>query len=150
MGEILLDAATRRLVSGAVELEPTGEAFRVLAIDPDAAGVVRRVDSPLVGRGYELQLLESAFERARAERTPQLVTVVGQAGVGKSRLVGELMARVRDDATVLRGRCLSYGDGITFWPVRELVREAVGATEKDPVESVAAELASVARRRVTS
>jgi DNA-binding SARP family transcriptional activator len=138
--ELLIDRATWQLVRGATELEPVGEAFRVFTVDAEAAGVPRRLDSPLVGRANELRLIESAFDRALVERTPQLVAVVGQAGVGKSRLVGELLARVGGRATVLYGRCLSYGEGITFWPVRELVREAVGAAEKDSAESVAAAL----------
>ena len=139
-GDILIDRATWQLVRGATEVELAGEAFRVLSVEAGASGVARRLDSPLVGRAYELQTIESAFDRALLERMPQLVTVVGPAGVGKSRLVGELLTRIGERATLLRGRCLSYGEGITFWPVREVVRDAVGATEQDPAEDVAVRL----------
>jgi DNA-binding SARP family transcriptional activator len=139
VGEILIDRMSWQLVRDAVDVEPTADAFRVLEIDLWRAGIARHIDSPLVGRAQELQLLLSAYERAIATRTPQLITMVGPAGVGKSRLAAELAANATG-AVILRGRCLSYGEGITFWPIRELVRDAVGATEKDPAEEVAARL----------
>ena len=140
-GEILVDRATWRLVRDAVGGEPVGDAYRILDIDLWRAGVARRLDSPLVGRAPELVLLEGAFERAATTRTPQLITLVGPAGVGKSRLASELTGRASaQGAMVLRGRCLSYGEGITFWPVRELVRDAVGASDKEPAEAVATRL----------
>jgi DNA-binding SARP family transcriptional activator len=139
VGEILIDRTSWQLVRDAVDAEPAGDAYRVLEVDLWRAGVARHIDSPLVGRTHELQLLLGAYERTIATRTPQLVTMVGPAGVGKSRLAAELAANATG-AMILRGRCLSYGEGITFWPVRELVREAVGATEKDPAEEVAARL----------
>jgi DNA-binding SARP family transcriptional activator len=138
--EILIDRPTWRLVRDAVVAEPTGAAFRVLDVDLWRPGVARRLDSPLVGRAHELQLVLSAFERALSTRTPQLLALVGPAGVGKSRLATELAVHAEGRATILHGRCLSYGEGITFWPVRELVREAVGAAQKDPAEAVAAAL----------
>ena len=81
----------------------------------------RRHDAPFVGRERELRLLRDAWERARAERRCELVTVVGDAGVGKSRLVAEAVGSV--DATVVRGRCLPYGEGITYWPVVEVLKQ---------------------------
>jgi len=129
-GEIVLGPETLRLVRDAVRAEPLEPltlkgksgpvaAFRLLAVDPLAPGVARHLDAPLIGRERELQLLHDAWERAVRENGCHLFTLLGMAGVGKSRLVGELLARVGDAATVLRGRCLHYGDGITFWPLVE-------------------------------
>jgi DNA-binding SARP family transcriptional activator len=139
-GEIRIDRPSWRLVRDAIEAEPADDAFRVLGVDDSRAGVARYLDSPLVGRSDELELLLSVFERAVATRTPQIVTLLGPAGIGKARLAAELAARAAGRAAVLRGRCLSYGEGITFWPVCELVRDAVGATQKDPADVVAAKL----------
>jgi predicted ATPase len=83
----------------------------------------------MVGRERELATLRSAFDRAGEEETCILVTVLGTPGVGKSRLVHEFLADVRPRATVLRGRCLPYGEGITWLPVADLLRSAVGAAE---------------------
>jgi predicted ATPase len=80
----------------------------------------RRHEGPFVGRGRELTLIRAALGRARMERTCELVTVVGDAGVGKSRLVSESLAAV--DAKVVSGRCLPYGEGITYWPVVEVLK----------------------------
>jgi DNA-binding SARP family transcriptional activator len=98
----------------------------------------RRLDAPLVGRELELQQLESAL--AQAARGTRLVAVVGAAGVGKSRLATELVERHAADATVLTGRCLAYGDGFTFWPAIEVVRQAVGCGDDALPEEVAARL----------
>jgi len=131
-GEILIGAATRRLVANATELEPAGpiaakgkrapvEAWRVLATIPGAMPVARRLDAPLVGRTRELDALQAAFDAAVAERACRLVTVTGVAGIGKSRLAHELVSRVAPRARVLTARCVPYGVGITLLPVRELV-----------------------------
>jgi class 3 adenylate cyclase len=129
-GEIVLGPETVNLVRDAVRVEPLEAlslkgksepvaAFRLLAVDPHAPGIARHLDAPLVGRERELRLLHDAWERAARERGCHLFTLLGMAGVGKSRLVGELLAEVEDGATVLRGRCLHYGEGITFWPLVE-------------------------------
>ncbi len=129
-GEILLGEETLRLVRDAVEvnaLEPLAvkgksapvSAFRLMSVDPGAPGLARHLDRPLVGRQRELDLLRAAWERTVQESGCHLFTLLGAAGVGKSRLVSELLASVGDDATVLTGRCLPYGDGITFWPMIE-------------------------------
>jgi predicted ATPase len=76
----------------------------------------------MLGRALELRHLQDAFEQTRRNRDCQLVTILGAAGVGKSRLAHEFLASL-DGAAVLRGRCLSYGDGITYWPVAEIVRQ---------------------------
>ena len=131
-GEILAGNATIRLVRDAVTAEPVGplelkgraepvQAWRILDVRPDADGVARRLDTPLVGRGAELDELLAELERATADRSCRVVTIVGEPGVGKSRLAAELVAAAGEDAVVLEGRCLPYGDGITYWPLRELV-----------------------------
>jgi class 3 adenylate cyclase/tetratricopeptide (TPR) repeat protein len=136
-GEILIGDATYRLVRDAVLVEPldplevkgkTGPmtAWRVLGVVAGAPAVARHLDSPLVGRERELTMLRHAFDRAAADGTCQLVTILGPAGVGKSRLTTELVTEIEDDATVLVGRCLPYGEGITFWPVVEIVKRAAG------------------------
>jgi class 3 adenylate cyclase/tetratricopeptide (TPR) repeat protein len=134
-GEVLIGDRTYRLVRGAVEAEllppllAKGKsqpltAHRLVAMTGDAS-FARRLDAPLVGRDRERRLLEDAWERCRSERACALFTVLGTAGVGKSRLVAEFLAGV-DGATVVRGACLSYGEGITYWPVVEVVKQLLG------------------------
>ena len=136
-GEILIGAATRRLVQNATELEPTEpvaakgkrrpvEAWRVLGTIAGAAPFARRLDAALVGRRSELAFLRDELAEVERTRACRLVTVYGAAGIGKSRLAGELVAEVGDRAVVLRARCLPYGDGITFLPLADLVRSAGG------------------------
>jgi class 3 adenylate cyclase/tetratricopeptide (TPR) repeat protein len=135
-GEILLGPETLRLVRDAVDVEPVQPllvkgkssplaAHRLVHVEPHAPGHARRFDAPLVGRGRELHLLADTWERAVSERSCFLFTLLGTAGVGKSRLVGEFLAGL--DATILRGRCLSYGEGITYWPVVEALLPLLGA-----------------------
>ncbi|MEX2557207.1 MAG: adenylate/guanylate cyclase domain-containing protein [Actinomycetota bacterium] len=140
--EILIGAETYGLVRGAVTVEPVEPvaakgkadpvpALRLTGVTPGAAGVTRRLDAPIVGREHELSLLMQAFERAVRERSCHLFTILGAAGVGKSRLVHEVMTGLEDQATVLRGRCLPYGDGITFFPLLEAIPEAAGIRDDD-------------------
>jgi tetratricopeptide (TPR) repeat protein len=96
---------------------------------------IKRQDSPLVGRGRELHLLTDAFDRAVADRAGQLVTMLGAAGVGKSRLVQEFRNRIDGRATFLVGRCLSYGEGITYWPLADALRAVIAVDDDKPVES---------------
>ena len=128
-GEVLLGQPTLALVQDAVEVEAVGPrelkgkaqpvpAYRLVRVH-DAPE--RRHDTPFVGREPELRLLREAWQRARSGRCCELVTVVGDAGIGKSRLVAEAVASV--DATVVRGRCLPYGEGITYWPVVEVLKQ---------------------------
>ncbi|HEX5800127.1 MAG TPA: adenylate/guanylate cyclase domain-containing protein [Gaiellaceae bacterium] len=144
-GEILLAAETVALARDAVETQSVGEldvkgkadpvaAFRLLAIREAEAGVGRRHSRPLVGRVRELRMLREAFDRAAAERACHLFTLLGPAGIGKSRLAEELLAGL-GDATVVRGRCLSYGEGVAYRPVVEAVGQLLGA---DPDERLRA------------
>jgi class 3 adenylate cyclase len=146
-GEVLLGQATFRLVRDAVQVERVPPlrlkgkrapvaAWRLLGVAPGAPGHARRQDAPIVGREPELRLFDWVYERVSATAACHLLTVLGQAGVGKTRLVAEAVRGL--DATVLRGRCLSYGEGITFWPVAEVVHQAAGTIDTDsPAEATA-------------
>jgi class 3 adenylate cyclase/tetratricopeptide (TPR) repeat protein len=131
-GETLIGGATLQLVRDAVETEATEplelkgkaellQAHRVFAIDPDAPSVARRLDRPMVGRTRELERLLGDFEHSANERACHMFTLLGAAGVGKSRLVRAFLDNVGARARVLRGRCLPYGEGITYWPVVEVL-----------------------------
>ncbi len=146
---ILISESTRQLVRDAVTVEAIEpltlkgkpepfQAFRLVDVDPRGDGLSRRSGGSLVGRRDQLAMLESTLDRALGERRCFLVTVIGEPGVGKSRLVEAFTQRASSKATVLRGRCLSYGEGITFFPVAEIVSEALGSTastgDADPEE----------------
>ena len=129
-GEVFLGAATYALVRDTVDaellppLEAKGkaEALTAYRLGDVRAVTSRRDAAPMVGRVDELELLRRAYERAVRERGCHLFTILGAAGVGKSRLVAELLDTI-EDARVLRGRCLSYGEGITYWPVVEMLKQ---------------------------
>jgi class 3 adenylate cyclase/tetratricopeptide (TPR) repeat protein len=104
---------------------------------------IRRAGTPFVGRKAELDLLEGLFERTLADRTVRLVTVVGEPGVGKSRFVSELATSVDDRPKLVtwrQGRCLPYGDGITFWALGEIVKAQAGILDSDPPAEVTGKL----------
>ena len=141
-GEILIGEQTYRLARDAVaadaveQLELKGKraavvAYRLLEVIPHAAGHARRLDSPMVGRERELEAVRLAFERTVEEAGCYLVTILGPAGVGKSRLAAEALQEIAPRATVLSGSCLAYGEGITFWPILEVVCQAVGIADDD-------------------
>jgi class 3 adenylate cyclase len=137
-GEVLLGAMTQQLVREAVEvgearlLELKGKgnlvpAYPLVAVAGDA--VRRRLDVPIVGRDRERRALADAWQRALSERACHLFTVLGAAGIGKSRLAGEFLSTL--DARAVQGRCLSYGEGITYSPVVEIVLQ-LGQRPSDP------------------
>jgi class 3 adenylate cyclase/tetratricopeptide (TPR) repeat protein len=146
-GEILIGEETYRLARDAIHAEPLEPlivkgkrdrvmAYRLLDVVPGAPALARRFDLPMVGRTRELAFLESAFSRACREESCHLFTVLGPAGVGKSRLVAEALVAIGDRARVLAGTCLPYGEGITFWPVLEIVKQLTGIAEGDsPVDT---------------
>ncbi|HEY7560594.1 MAG TPA: adenylate/guanylate cyclase domain-containing protein, partial [Gaiellaceae bacterium] len=147
-GEILIGDATFRLVRDAVSVERVEPlavrgkkdgvvSWRLLEVAGGAPGLERRLDSPLVGREGELGQLRQAFEHAIQERRAYLFTVLGGAGIGKSRLARELGAALDGQARVVTGRCLPYGEGITFFPLFEIVRDLVG-DEGDSQETIGA------------
>ncbi|MEO8246385.1 MAG: adenylate/guanylate cyclase domain-containing protein [Chloroflexota bacterium] len=145
-GEILLGPATHQLVRNAVEgkrvppLDMKGKTAPVAAFRLGGLlarpGSGRRHDTPLVGRERELRLLREAFDRAVSDEGSHLFTLLGPAGVGKSRLIHEFVAAVRDEGEVMRARCLPYGEGITYWPIAELALSAAGIAPSDaPAEA---------------
>jgi len=142
-GEIIIGPGAARLVRGRIELEQIGPlelrgwakpvvAHRVVcASDPGA--LVGGISSPLVGRESELELLENTFGRTVRDRRASLFTLYGDPGVGKSRLAREFVAGL-EGATVLIGRCLPYGEGVTYWPLAEMVKASSGITDDDPLD----------------
>jgi class 3 adenylate cyclase/tetratricopeptide (TPR) repeat protein len=153
-GDVVLGEATHRLVREAVEVEPVGPlelrgkagavpAWRLLGVRDVVTAVPRRLDSPMVGRERQLAQLRQAFQAAAGDRACQLFTVLGSAGVGKSRLVAEFLAGLGGDAEVLRGRCLPYGEGITYYPVVEAIKQAAGLADFDLLDVVEAKVCSV-------
>jgi class 3 adenylate cyclase/tetratricopeptide (TPR) repeat protein len=154
-GEIVLGATTHRLVREVVRvealeaLELKGKsakvaAFRLLEVLPDASAIARRSDSPFVGREPELKLLRDQFADCVAERACRLVTVLGAPGIGKSRLIGELVAG-RGEARFVVGHCLPYGDGITYWPLVEIVKQIAGGEARSLATFVPEDSELVAR-----
>ncbi|HEX9122269.1 MAG TPA: AAA family ATPase [Actinomycetota bacterium] len=151
-GHVLVGPRTARAAARRVALQDIGsrqlrgkeepvQVFELLDVGTtEAAGTTamerpRGSMAPLVGRERELALLESVFERVTAEGRPHLVTIYGEAGVGKSRLVEEFEGRAvaRADALIsVRGRCLSYGDGVTYWPLAEILKAHAGVLDDDP------------------
>jgi class 3 adenylate cyclase/tetratricopeptide (TPR) repeat protein len=152
--EVLLGDLTYRLVRDYVDVEEVEPlelkgkaervpAYRLVGVRDDAERP-RRLDSPMIGREQELALLQAHLRVAIDQQHCRLATVVGEAGVGKSRLIDELIASLADDVTILRGRCLPYGDGITFWPLAEAVRGAAHIAERDTTEIALRKLATLA------
>jgi class 3 adenylate cyclase/predicted ATPase len=152
--EILLGDLTYRLVRDAVTVEPVPPltlkgkseplpAYRLVDVSQAGEGIRRHLDTPMVGRDREMTALGEIFERAVAQRSCVMATVIGDAGVGKSRLVAEFAGQRQADAVVLRGKCLPYGDGITFWPLREVARNAASIADDDPSEVALAKLRAI-------
>jgi len=142
-GDIFVGETTYRLVGDALTADPLPPqtlkgkpepvpAWRVRDMAPVGPRWARRLDSQLIGRVNELATLGTMFERSVERRECHVGTVIGVAGVGKSRLTGEFVATLGERATVVGGRCLPYGEGITFWPITELVRAAADVSDSDP------------------
>jgi len=153
-GDILLGEATHRLVRDAVEAEPAEPltmkgkaapvaAWRLVAVRDVTSAIPRSGRSPMVGRARQLAQLRQAFDAVVEDRACQLVTVFGSAGVGKSRLVDEFLDTVEGATTVLSGRCLPYGEGITYQPVVETIKQAAGLADFDPPEVVSSKVCAV-------
>jgi len=157
-GQILLDQSTHAVVRDVVDaeaLEPDEAetalgAYRLVELLPDIFGRALRLDSPLVGRRRQLAALAGAFESAVADRALHVFTVLGVAGVGKSRLVRQFLESVEGVATVNQGHCLPYGESITYRPLVEALRDG-GLGEHVLGDDVAADvrgiLEAVARER---
>ncbi|MDQ3992756.1 MAG: AAA family ATPase, partial [Actinomycetota bacterium] len=111
-------------------------AWRLVDVLDDAPAFTRPIDAPFVGRREELAQLAAVFERAARAQAAQRVTVLGAPGMGKSRLARELVQHVAGEARVVVGRCLAYGEGITYWPLAEIVRATAGV-QRDAIAEVA-------------
>jgi DNA-binding SARP family transcriptional activator len=137
-GEILLSEETRRQAAENVRVEPAldGAAWRLVDLVRDAPPLHGRRGAPIVGRERELAVACETFERAVRERSAHLLTVLGDAGIGKSRFALELIDRLGSEATVLAGRCLSYGDGVAFWPLREALTQAAGGESRAAIRGL--------------
>ena len=125
-GEVLGAARTWRVVRHAVTAAPRDGGWAIDAVDPDAAPLARRLETPLVGRGRELREIADAFARAAAEGRPHLVTVFGAPGVGKTRLAVETAERLRELATAAVGRCRASAQEATYAPLREVLSSLGG------------------------
>jgi class 3 adenylate cyclase len=154
-GEILLGDATYTLVAHAVDAEEvasvqlrgksvTTRAFRLVSVNPDATAIPRREDTPFAGRMQEVEHLRAAYSDVVASRSVRPLTVLGDAGIGKSRLVKEFLGDLATEAVVLVGRCPPYGEGVTFSPVREIFRAA--GREEHVLDVSSYEVFATARR----
>jgi AAA ATPase domain/Adenylate and Guanylate cyclase catalytic domain len=143
VGEVLLGELTWRLTRQAVRAEPVEPltlkgkanpvpAYRLLGLADGVPARVARAGSMLVGREEELARLHRELDAAAAERACRLVTILGEPGMGKSRLAEEFLGSRRPGTRLLRGRCLSYGEGITYWALGEIVRAAAPFDRDDP------------------
>jgi class 3 adenylate cyclase/tetratricopeptide (TPR) repeat protein len=142
-GEILMGAAAHRLTDGVIESEAAGplelrgfrqpiEAYRPICVG-DGGRALGSITAPFVGREAEIDLLDNTLERTVRDRRPHVFTIYGEPGVGKSRLVREFLAGA-EGVTILSGRALPYGEGVTYWPLAEMVKAAAGITDDDPLE----------------
>ena len=157
-GQVLVDTATQRLTGGAVAFAEAGSHLLKGKADPQelwratrvlsAVGGVQRVDgleAPLTGRDAELRTIKDMFHATADRRMPRLVLISGPAGVGKSRLGWEFEKYADGLAQEVwwhRGRCLSYGEGVAFWALAEIVRQRLGIAEEDPAEVAGGKLAA--------
>lgn len=154
VGEVVVGALTEQLTRVAIEYRPhepivakgkaaplrAFTAVRAKSVVPSQARGLPAMRAALVGRDRELRLLLDTIDRTKAERTAHVFTLLGEPGVGKSRLVGECLARLRDEPVLLRGRCLPYGAGITYWPLMEVLRAQAGIAGADDRASALANL----------
>ncbi|MGY1763347.1 ATP-binding protein [Geodermatophilus sp. SYSU D00779] len=150
--EILIGRSTHRLVRDAVDVEPSGpralkhgevvDALVVRHARAHAPGLARHFESPFIGRQGPRSVLRTVFGRTVSQRSCHVLTVLGDAGVGKSRLVREFTAGLGRDVVVLHGHCLPYGEGITYWPLAEIVRGITRAKGVEPDEQSAATIAA--------
>ena len=149
-GEIRLAEPTWQVVCHGAHATPLADgSFRLRSIDAGAPAIRRRLDRPLTGREHELGLLRETFARVVDERSPELLTVLGEPGIGKSRLVAELKAIAGEQGTVLEGRCPPYGEGITFLPLREVVLQALHGRPADELAAML-NIPAFALRRVVA
>ncbi len=154
--EVIIGELTYRLAKHQAEVESIPPltlkgktepvpAYRLLAVRDRAVETASQA-APFVGREAEMARLSEALADTEGRRVSRLLAVVGDAGVGKSRLIKEFAERAGEGARVVRGRCLPYGDGITFWPLAEVAREAAAIAADDSPEAAVAKLAALLER----
>jgi class 3 adenylate cyclase/predicted ATPase len=152
--ETLLGELTYKLVADVVDAEPVEPltlkgkaepvpAYRLLRTRAEAARSLTPINA-FVGRARELADLLALLDDTAAQGKPRSVLVLGEAGVGKTRLIDKLAEQATERAFVLRGRCLSYGDGITFWPVVEAIRDGAGIADGDDAATALAKIGALA------
>jgi class 3 adenylate cyclase/tetratricopeptide (TPR) repeat protein len=157
-GQLLLGPGAHRLTLGRIEVEDLGPielkglgreiwAWRALSAKVDATRHMQQ--APLVGRDSELELLQNTYDRALRDRRAHLFTIYGEAGVGKSRLAHEF-SQAMEGATVLSGRSLPYGEGVTYWPLAEMVKCAAGIVDDDPLDVAIEKLRSFCEDEVVA
>ena len=143
-GQLLLGPAAHRLTLGRVEVEDLGPVelkgldqplwvWRAMGTSGSGGARPRTLEAPLVGRDAELELLSNTYDRALRDRRAHMFTIYGEPGVGKSRLAREFVEGL-EGATVLPGRSLPYGEGVTYWPLAEMVKCAAGIADDDPLD----------------
>ena len=143
-GEVLIGPVARGLSFQAVDAEEIGPqelkglsnaipVWRATCATEGSGGSSSSIRAPLIGRESELDLLTNTFDRTVRDRRANLFTIYGEAGVGKSRLAREFVDGL-EGATVLKGRALPYGEGITYWPLAEMVKTVAGISDDDPIE----------------
>jgi DNA-binding SARP family transcriptional activator len=146
-GEIRVADSTWRLVRHAANASELPEGvFLLHDIDDDAPAIARSLDRPLIGRDEEVGRLRETFANVVAHSSPELITILGEPGIGKSRLVAELPAIAGERGVVLTGRCPAYGEGITYWPLREIILQATGDRSLDELAATLRLPPSVAHR----
>ncbi|MGH2726958.1 MAG: AAA family ATPase, partial [Actinomycetota bacterium] len=141
---------------GPLALKGKGHAVRALRLIGEQRLAAERgipgLRAPLVGRLPEMSLLRSIFDRVASERRPHLVTVYGDPGVGKSRIVAEFVQTMETQPSsplIVSGRCLPYGDGITYWPLAEILKTLTGALDSDPPDVVIDKIRKVGHELLT-
>ena len=135
--EILVDGVTRQLVAGGARLESAADSsWRVLELLQEGAPLAEGREAPLVGREFELDRLGVALAGAMRARAASLFTILGEPGIGKSRLASEFVARLDGEAVSLVGRCHSYGEGLTFHPLRQVIEQAAGQVSADAIRDL--------------
>jgi len=158
-GQILMGPGAHRLTLGRVEVDDVGPvdlkgldrqvwAWRVLSAS-GTADQPRTQRAPLVGRDAELDLLQNTYERALRDKRAHVFTIYGEPGVGKSRLAHEF-SQALEGATVLSGRSLPYGEGVTYWPLAEMVKCAAGIVDDDPLDVAIEKLRSFCEDEVVA
>ena len=141
---------------GAVRLKGKSSSTRAFVVEEESLGPERGVPglrAPMVGRTSELALLVSAYQNSATEARPHLVTIYGDAGVGKSRLTNEFLAWTASqtpEPSIVRGRCLPYGDGVTYWPLAEILKSHAGVMDTDTPDVTLAKIKELGASLLTS